>query len=281
MLPNLIVVGAAKAGTTSFHSYLGAHPEIFMSRQKEIGFFLRDDWQDPEAVAEYERHFTRASDERFRGESTTLYSQYPHFPDVASRMAQLVPEARLVYLVREPFERLQSAYYEQHMNVRPRSWEEFLGEWRERGDPMFCPTLYASQLKLFLRHYSPDRILVVDHADMLERRGETLREVFAWLGVDPDFTSPEFTVRRNTRRGKGIPRMPRTLWKKVVHPLSEKVPRRWREPIAGPAKRLLMREIEGAPPMDQRTRDEMAEVLAPEVAWLREFTGRRFESWSI
>jgi hypothetical protein len=45
VLPNLIIIGAAKAGTTALHSYLGEHPEIFMSRQKELQLFQRDDWR--------------------------------------------------------------------------------------------------------------------------------------------------------------------------------------------------------------------------------------------
>jgi malonyl CoA-acyl carrier protein transacylase len=117
--------------------------------------------------------------------------------------------------------------------------------------------------------------------DMLHQRDETLAEVFAWLAVDPAFRSPAFTEQHNTRRGKGTPRMPRPLWEKVVKPLTEKVPRRMREPFAEPAKKLLMRDVDERPVIEGELREQMAAELQPEVDWLREFTGRRFATWSL
>ena len=103
MLPNLIVIGAPKGGTTSLHHYLGAHPDVFMSRRKELGLFDREDWRD--RVEWYERQFPDRP-RGYAGESSPAYSMHPTVAGVPERIHELLPDARLIYLVRDPVERL-------------------------------------------------------------------------------------------------------------------------------------------------------------------------------
>ena len=110
VLPNLIVIGAERCGTTSLHRYLGAHPEIFMAKSKELDFFVTElSWRKGRGW--YEKQFRNGS--RVRGESSPSYTAYPVHEGVAERMAALVPDAKLVYLVRDPIERTLSGYHHQ------------------------------------------------------------------------------------------------------------------------------------------------------------------------
>src|ERR671918_3082855 len=95
-LPNLIVVGGLKCGTTSLHHYLSLHPEVSMSRPKELNFFVAELNSDlgPEW---YASHFDR--DAPVRGETSPHYTNLPRFAGVAERMCSVAPEARLVYMV--------------------------------------------------------------------------------------------------------------------------------------------------------------------------------------
>ena len=104
-LPNLIIVGGLKCGTTSIHHYLGLHPEIQMSKPKELNFFVEElnwdlglDW--------YASRF----DDRFkvRGESSPHYTNLPRFEGVAERIHEHCPDARLLYMVRDPIKRILS-----------------------------------------------------------------------------------------------------------------------------------------------------------------------------
>jgi hypothetical protein len=104
-----MIIGAAKAGTTSLHRYLDQHPSIFMSRQKELKLFSRDDWR--EHLDWYRGQFP--STLPVRGESSPVYSMDPWFPGVPERVKELLPDALLVYLVRDPVERLVAQYVEQ------------------------------------------------------------------------------------------------------------------------------------------------------------------------
>ena len=106
-LPTFLVIGAPKAGTTSLHDHLRGHPDVFMPTRKEPDFFFRDAaWR--EGIASYARLFRRAGSVTAVGETSTSYSRYPHVPDVPERIALVVPDARLIYLVRHPVERMVS-----------------------------------------------------------------------------------------------------------------------------------------------------------------------------
>ena len=107
-LPNLIVIGGLKCGTTSLHHYLNLHPEITMSRPKDLNFFVRElNWElGPEW---YASHFDRASP--VRGETSPHYTNLPRFEGVAERMRELLgAETRIIYVVRDPIERMLSHY---------------------------------------------------------------------------------------------------------------------------------------------------------------------------
>ncbi len=96
-----------KCTTSSLHYYLNLHPQIAMSWNKERNFFIAEhNW--PRGVRWYERHFKRGF--AFCGESSPAYTHHPHFRGVAARMHDLLPTARLIYLVRDPIERILSHY---------------------------------------------------------------------------------------------------------------------------------------------------------------------------
>ena len=80
-LPNLVVIGATKCGTTSLHEYLALHPETAMSQTKELMLFTREDWR--ERTAWYESQFDSA---RIRGESSPTYTMFPYLPSTAERI---------------------------------------------------------------------------------------------------------------------------------------------------------------------------------------------------
>jgi hypothetical protein len=107
-LPNLIIIGGLKCGTTSLHHYLNLHPRVTMSRPKELNFFVGElNWDlGPEW---YASHFERAA--LVRGESSPHYTNLPRFTGVAERMHDVLGgQARIVYMVRDPIERILSHY---------------------------------------------------------------------------------------------------------------------------------------------------------------------------
>lgn len=192
-----MVIGGLKCGTTSLHHYLDLHPKISMSRPKELNFFIAElNWSlGPEW---YASHFPRRS--AVRGESSPHYTNLPRFRGVAERMHSLIPDCRLVYMVREPIDRMLSHYLH---NVAGGYEDRTLAE--ALGDPSSAyvtRSRYAMQLEPFLERFGGEAIEIVTGEELKAHREETMRRVFRFVGVSEDFSSPQFEREWETGSGK-------------------------------------------------------------------------------
>ena len=275
MLPNLVVIGARKAGTTSLYHYLRRHPDIWMSREKELDFFVAErNWRRGRAW--YERFFE--ADCAVRGEASPAYASLPRHPGVAERMAAMVPEARIVYLVRDPVERLLSHYAMDVAIGRERRALDDVA--RDEAGAFVAEGRYWMQLEPYLERFPAERILVLDAEELLRRRARTLRRLFAFLGVEEGFTSEGFAevhMRRPARRRRrpaaaAVNALNRGLGKARSYELRQRVP--------GPLRRLLTSELEG-PELGAAQRRRLEGLFAEDVARLREFTGSELGTWSV
>lgn len=285
-LPTFFIIGAAKAGTTSLHFYLDQHPEIQMSANKEPHFFSGSENGIPYAMKrvsrleDYERLFDPAVG--VRGEASPSYTEAPRRPGVPERIKELVPDAKLIYLVRDPIERTVSHY--QHSvasgNQR-RSLREALDDDLSERSYLICQSLYARQLELYLSHFSEEKVLVVDQAELLADRDSTLRAIFAFLSVNQTFTSAEFEAelwRTNDRRVS--PPGHESFIKRVVAPRAQWLPPQLRRSIRRSFERTFWSPLP-APELDQESRAQLEALYADEARRLRALTGRQFLSWSV
>jgi hypothetical protein len=278
-LPNLIIIGGLKCGTTSIHHYLGLHPQIQMSKPKELNFFVEElnwdlglDW--------YGGRF----DERFavRGESSPHYTSLPQFGGVAARIHRHVPEAKLIYMVRDPIDRILSHWrHATGAGYEARSMEEVLS----RDDQTYVTrSRYWMQLQPYLELFPRDRIEVITQEELQGDREGTMRKAFDYAGVDASFTSEQFDrewekstakesdqyqlmerliklpgFRSLDRNFDRLPERLRWMVEKVVH-----------DPNAPPAPK---------PELPDSIRERLASHFAEDVAALQEFAGREFTAW--
>jgi sulfotransferase family protein len=277
-LPNLLIVGAAKCGTSSLHAYLDQHPAISMSKKKELQLFNGDDWED--RLGWYREQFrVRAP---VRGESSPAYSMDPVMPHVPERAHKAVPGARIVYMVRDPLERLLAHYVEFVTILREkRTFEEAMADYDAPSNIYVMTSRYAHQLDRW-REYFPDaRILVIEQRELLKDRPATLRRVFRFLEVDDSYWSPEFDRLHNTRARKLILNK-RGLWmykKRLYDPtvrLARRLPPRLSRPLIG----FMGQEVERPVP-SPGLQSELVACLRDDVRRLREYTGREFDHWSV
>jgi len=195
-LPTFVVIGAQKSGTTALHAYLSVHPGISMSSPKELNFFI-EDWNWPKGVDWYGGRF----DARLavRGESSPHYTAHPHWTGVPQRMAQTIPDARLIYLVRDPLARIASHYTNLWMGRRE---QQPLSAVLAPTSRYVIRSRYMYQLEQFLAVYPRDRILAIEHRDLLTRRHETLERVYRFVGADATFRAPHQDVEINRTAAK-------------------------------------------------------------------------------
>jgi hypothetical protein len=186
-MPNLIIIGGLKCGTTSIHHYLGLHPEIQMSKPKELNFFVTElnwdlglDW--------YASRF----DDRFkvRGESSPHYTNLPRYEGVAERIRTHCPDAKLIYMVRDPIKRILSHWmHATGAGYETRDMVEVLSD----PDTQYVNrSRYWMQLQPYLELFDHGNIEVITQEELQTDRDGTMRKAFAYAGVDESFTSEQF-----------------------------------------------------------------------------------------
>jgi hypothetical protein len=275
-----VVIGAQKCGTTSLHYYLDQHPEISMARAKELNFFVvRGTWT--KGLDWYAAQFDASAP--VRGESSPAYTNYPVHEGVPARMHSVVPNAKLVFLVRDPIERIVSQYIHDYSAGKVDGpIEEVLAD-EISAHPYVMRSKYFLQLEQYLAFFSREQILVLAQEDLLHDRAPTMRQVFEFLEVNDAFYHPKFEQikhrtssdrRRKTRLGRAVSVAARDLSARFHPP-------RW---VAWKAERLLVfplsRRIE-RPVVSSALRERLAAELAEDANRLRELTGKGFEPWSL
>lgn len=177
-LPTFIVIGAAKAGTTSLSSYLRSHPDVFMSYNKEPHYFTRE-WE--RGLAWYESLFEDGARASAVGEASTSYTMWPQHSEAPERIARLLPDVKLIYVVRNPVDRVRSQYaHNLDRALETRSISAAI-----RQDPSYLDTTrYDQQISRFAEHFRPSRLLVVISERLRTDRQAALAEILEFIGVD-------------------------------------------------------------------------------------------------
>jgi hypothetical protein len=180
MLPNFLVIGAPKCGTSSLCHLLGRHPEVFMSRPKEIHFFGRS---DPEKTYPwYESFFSEAHGKKAVGEGSTSYSHPEIIEACAAQIAERIPACRLIYMVRDPVERLESDWKMR----RHEGWAAAcVNDAVEQQPSLITLGLYWKNLSVYRRHFPDEQLLVVFLEDFHRDPDAELRRCWQHLRVDP------------------------------------------------------------------------------------------------
>jgi len=264
--PLFVTIGAMKSGTSSLHQYMRMHPDIHMSWVKETNFFTR-----PAAplggAARYRLLLTGPG--RVVGETSPNYTKSAIFPGVAERMHAAVPDARLIYVLRDPVTRAFSHYHHNRLHGRERrAVDEAFAT--DRDNNYVVTSRYHQQVQEFLRFYPRERILVLDFSELAQRPGEVMRRVFEFVGVDPDFSSPGFgRVYHDSRRKRRPNALGRLVGRApVIRQVRYALPWVFEEPLAKPV-------------VDDALRARVQDWLRDDAGAMRAFSGLPFESWSV
>jgi hypothetical protein len=188
-----------------------------------------------------------------------------------------VPDAKLIYLVRDPVERTISDYvHHAALGHEQRSLDDALKDFADPENTYVISSRYAFQVRHYLEHFPASSLLVLDQSDLRDRRDETMRAAFSFIGVDAAYRSPEFEVellKRDDYFERGS-----FAWRLRESPLAggfRRLPLRHRLRVARMARRIL--PTERRPTLDPALEAELADFLMPEVEQLRQITGKPLE----
>ncbi len=278
--PTFVVIGAMKAGTVSLRHYLDEHPRVFLGGGGKFGepnfFVAEDNW--PRGRGWYESLFDGADTAAAIGECSPSYTFAHVYGGIPERMAQVVPQARLVYVVRDPVARMRSMYMHQVSAGRERRRAEVA----LLDDRYLGPSLYGFQLAEFLEHFDRSQVLVLASEVLRDNPREALTAVLDHLAVDPAAVNLDILHQDHRSIDKPVPRLHDVDWlprRQVrLHP-------RWRPDRRTGLARLLTtrpaRVNDSAIP--RPLRDQLAERLADDLRRFEHLLGQEVPShwrWS-
>jgi hypothetical protein len=181
-LPDFVILGAMKAGTTSLFRWLERHPDVALPEDKEPAFFSRDDrWA--RGVGSYAKLFAALPSDKLSGEASVHYSDPAVASRAAARLHEVLPEARLIFLARDPAERLRSHY--RHQVQRGRERRPLLEALSEPDSPYVRCSLYDDALRPYLERFARERLLLVDFASLIGPSERSWHGVLEFLNLTP------------------------------------------------------------------------------------------------
>ncbi|MFC4784420.1 sulfotransferase family protein [Nocardioides sp. MAHUQ-72] len=299
--PDFLIIGAPKAGTTALHAALAQHPEVFMSSPKEPKFWLCDEapppaWRGPGDAHsqqewvwrrdDYERLFTGAGLAQVRGESTPFYlwSKGAH-----RRIAEALPDVRLVVVVRDPVDRAYSnwmhlwsdgleplddfteAFDRQDERVRA-GWAPF---WRYRELGM-----YGEQLAHLFRYVDPQRVLLMRYRSLVDEPRAAIDRTCRFLGISQGLVG---SIPRDNSR----PFVPPGWRPRLIGPVVRAgarmgqfaPPHVWRRASVPLVSQLSSAADAARPLLDPSSRERLVAAFADDIATLGRLTGEDFGDW--
>lgn len=177
-LPDFIIIGAMKCATSSLHEQLAQQPGIFMSELKEPNFFSNDE-QYAKGMDWYLSHFQDASPTDLCGESSTHYTKLPTYPQTIERLQKYLPQAKFIYVMRHPIDRLISQYiHEWSQRVISVDINQAIYQHPE----LIEYSLYTKQLTPYFEAFEQEKVLPVFFEEMLTNSQEELERICQFIG---------------------------------------------------------------------------------------------------
>ncbi|MBX2864705.1 MAG: sulfotransferase domain-containing protein [Leptolyngbyaceae cyanobacterium MAG.088] len=268
MLPNFIIIGAMKAGTSSLFRYISTHQNIEPSSFKETNFF-KNDREYNKGIGWYEKLFVKNREYAF--EASPSYTKRHLFPGVPSRIHSVLPKAKLIYVLRDPIERIISHYmHKQSHGSEFRSLSEVV---KNIKGNYVQTSLYYFQIQAFLEYFSESNILLVESEKLRKMPVDVLVEIFDFLKIHPDYDPAVLEKRFHESEAKTQPsKLERVIAKRTKNPYLRLSARKISKPFRQPIEKPILSKIE---------RERLVEVILPDVEKLRGFSGLEFSNWSF
>lgn len=233
VLPNFIVMGAPKSGTTNLCFQLAQHPDIFLSTKKELDFFNRQyrlgqEW--------YEQQFATWNGETAVGEGSVLYGVTSLRPEVPQRISKMLPESKFIYMARHPIDRIESMWVQHLANGdHVPDFNKAVREWL----PLMDGSMYWKQLNAYRRYFDDEKFLILFLDDYIADTPGVLQKAYDFVGVSGLDEVPELY----TNAREGLP-LDVPAWKMLRHtPIGRAIRSNFSENIKDVFRRVFRKRM--------------------------------------
>jgi hypothetical protein len=275
-LPNYLVIGAQKCATSSVCAVLGRHPDVFMCEPKEPYFFSHDE-VFARGLGWYESLFANAGSARAIGEGSTTYTQPTIYPDALERVHARLPDAKLIYIAREPLARIVSHYL--HLAGRGGRETRPLNAAVREAPWYIDNTLYHKQVSMYLEKYPRERVLGLFFEDFKRDPDAVARRCFEFLGVDPDaplqYNGERMNASDDARVDTGLTRAIRLV--PGFKSLRDLAPSGMRRAVRG----VFKKKVERRPEWDASTEAWALEQVLDDSEAYCEMWGKPRDFWKV
>lgn len=225
ILPNIYIIGAQKSGTTSLFDWVGQHPEIYANPASKDYPFFTDERLYNHRKKDFLNLFKKNDSKKviLGCEANLMY-----VPEAIERMQSLIPEAKLIAILRNPVDRAFSAwFYAMERGLEKRTFSEAIEEemkgktipphtWEGRQKNYLRHGLYAQQLEGVFRFYPGDKVMVLIYEDVIKDPAKEIKKVFRFIGIDESFI-PNFTIKNKTLGGQRFKILSKILYRGRPH----------------------------------------------------------------
>ena len=286
--PNVFLIGAMKSATTYLGELLKAHPSIFVSAPKEPCYFVNPEvlrrvwpyawsrglWRSQD---NYLSIFAGAGEARIICEASTVYSRAPLYDGVPERILAFNPNARFVYIMRDPVERTISHYW--HMVNNHNEHRGMLAA--IRADPQYTDTShYFRQLQTYLKVVNRERIYTMTYENLMSDRVARMADLYRWLGVDPavrpDAQLPANATPDVIEKAKGFGLLKRFRESQFYSKLEPSIPKAVRRL----GNKLAIQNIKPDEVPTTEVVRYLRSIQRPQTANLSRLLGRNFPEWT-
>jgi hypothetical protein len=295
-MPNLFVIGAAKAGTTALYDYLAQHPRVFLSRVKEPEFFSKEEYYARGLDWYQDWHFEGADNYPVRAEATPHYLYWSGKVAPRSNEADRGLPVKFIVSFRDPVSRAYSMYwnmvregiedldFDEALRVEERRLEQHRNELYQLGSMAYgysAGSRYASLLQPYLELFSPENFFFVLQDDLKSRANETCKEIFEFLGIESSIeintsNSNPAAMPRSRLLHRALRRRP--LLKEFIKPLIPIRVRLVRRSLKSKIMEANLKETAYVP-LHPQLAHELRLSYRTEIEKLEEITGRELSSW--
>ncbi|MDP2631944.1 MAG: sulfotransferase [Candidatus Uhrbacteria bacterium] len=299
-LPNFIIAGAPKCGTTSLADYLSSHPEVFVSNPKEITFFseFKGEFERGSLIGDefgvdplgsgtfykgwdwYKSQFNPNDTQRAIGEASV---QYLYFPDSAEMLYKFMPDIKLIFLLRDPVARVFSEYWhENRYGFKKKyfpSFKEMVHENHPRLQYYIDVSSYKTHLERFFKLFPSEQILVLLSEDLRRDTEGQMNRICKFLNVDPDIKL-DFKHESNQAYIPRFRKLQRVMEAVSFTGAVRNLPVSIRRPL-GKLKERIRRigASKSRPELDRALRSELLPQFEEDIRYVEDLLGRDLSSW--
>lgn len=287
---NLFIIGASKCGTTSFYNILKEHPDICMSSIKETSYFSLS--EEKQKNINYQDYYNHCNDQSILGEVSPIYSELHSAPKTAERIYDYNPDAKIIYLVRNPINRLKSVWKQTlHTGHWKRkvyldrfgidipkmslAFEEAVFEY----PPFLDACRYWFQIDGYRKFFSDQQIKVLLFEEFVNEPEKVFKDVFSFLEIE-NFDISKLEKQHNKSSGKKMmnPKLQSIIESNFVQKIKDiKLLNNFKTLC----KEIVYKEVPDDIKINNKLKNEILNELEDDIERILDYAGKNSNYWSF